>query len=200
LTLERGTKITIKEISSIIKMRNEYEHNEPNLNYRSWKGDLNTVESFRSKFQSEVELDEERYAIGDLPQMQIDATDYEESLQAIQQQMDAYLETIYSLEQQLKLQRQNDREQFAELERGRLIDEEQNEELERQRKIDSEQTSAISRQELIDQQHYKLIERNSALIQKLLNQNRQRKLKTGFATAASTLAAVLSIAVLIKRR
>ncbi len=199
LTFERNATITPQEVHSVVKIRNAYEHKNSDLNIRNWKKDVETIQVFRSKFQTATEIDAELYSIEELPQMQTDSADYAEALQKIQKQIDSYTEVIFGLERQMEHQIATGNLHYQELEKNKAMDVAQDVELERQRRVDSEQDILLDYQARIDEEHTSALKRNSKLIEKLLSHNSKRAVRVGAAVALSLVAVAVSVAAFMKR-
>ena len=119
LSFERGESMSSREIRRIIFIRNDYEHLDSRLNHRLWKNDIEAIRVFRSKMQTDRDIETESYTIDKLPQMEKEARIYADELDAIQREIQALVEGMTGLGGQVKIHAKNDIEQFDELERQR---------------------------------------------------------------------------------
>jgi len=170
LEFERDAVVKDFEISSVVKIRNTYEHNNPDLNIRDWKRDVNTIRVFRSKFQTLTDIASEIYNINELPSMNVEVEEYLDILQGIQDRVDVYSEVIAGLERQIEQQKYNDALQFEELEKRAKIDDMHDAELEQRRLVDDVHSLAIDYQKQIDEKHAELIAKNRQVIGELQGQ------------------------------
>ena len=138
LTFEHGATVTADEIRAFATIRNLYEHRDPRLNYRRWMSDLETIQTFRAKMQTDDEMSEESYTTEELPQMEQDTAAYLSKLDALQHQLEAVTNTVLGLDKRLDDNTQEDIEQSAELNRQKEADREQLAELHRQQQADEE--------------------------------------------------------------
>lgn len=122
LVFERDAKVTGKDIAIMKFIRTAYVHLETSLNTRDWRRDVNLIRVFRSKFQTDVEIEREEYGASDIPQMSADATRYEEELAALKKKLDEYSDMLVELGDSAARHAQADKAQDAELERQAKID------------------------------------------------------------------------------
>jgi len=117
LTFERGSALSESEIYNIVNIRNAYEHRGRDLNARDWHRDLESIQVFRSKLQTDQELAAEQYDERDLATMEADVANYLRILEDLQRRMDGIGEEMLGLEEIARESAANDARQFAELER-----------------------------------------------------------------------------------
>lgn len=119
LEFERGETVTFKETKRIGVIRNNYVHFRSGLNHCDWERDIETLKVFRSKMQSDRDIEEETYSLDDLPEMQRDTESYIDRLEVVQKQIDSVFYSVMSLEGRVTDIDQTDTEQTTELERQR---------------------------------------------------------------------------------
>ena len=117
LTFERGSAPAEGEIRNIVNIRNAYEHRSRELNTRDWHRDLESVQVFRSKLQTQQEFAAEQYDEAELAHMEADVANYLRILEDMQRRMEGIGEEMLGLEERTRESAANDAKQFAELER-----------------------------------------------------------------------------------
>lgn len=117
LTFERESEITPSEVRNIVRIRNAYEHRNRELNSRDWHRDVEAIQVFRSKLQTDQELAAEQYDERELAQMEANVSNYLRILEDLQRKMDSIGEEMLGIEERTQESAANDARQFAELER-----------------------------------------------------------------------------------
>jgi len=117
LTFERDNPLTEGEIRNIVSIRNAYEHRNRALNTRDWHRDLESIQVFRSKLQTDQELAAEQYDERDLAFMEADVANYLRILEDLQRRMEDIGSEMLGLEERTQESANNDARQFEELER-----------------------------------------------------------------------------------
>lgn len=117
LTLPRGSELSEGEIRNIVNIRNAYEHRTRELNTRDWHRDVESVQVFRSKLQTDQELAAEQYDEAQLATMEADVANYLRILEDLQRRMEGIGEEMLGLEERTRESAANDARQFEELER-----------------------------------------------------------------------------------
>ena len=117
LTFERGSAPSESEIRNIVIIRNAYEHRGRDLNTRDWHRDIESIQVFRAKLQTQQELAAEQYDERELPNMEANVAKYLRILEDLQRRMDNIGEEMLGLEELSRESAANDARQFEELER-----------------------------------------------------------------------------------
>ena len=117
LTFERQSQLTEAEIRNIANIRNAYEHRGRDLNARDWHRDLESIQVFRSKLQTDQELAAEQYDERELADMEADVANYLRILEDLQRRMDGLGEEMLGLAERTRASAANDARQFEELAR-----------------------------------------------------------------------------------
>ena len=117
LTFERNSTLTDGEIRNIVNIRNAYEHRGRDLNTRDWHRDVESIQVFRAKLQTDQELAAEQYDEHELVSMEADVANYLRILEDLQRRMEGLGEEMLGLEEQTRKSAANDARQFEELDR-----------------------------------------------------------------------------------
>lgn len=136
LLFERG-KVTVHMVNTVRRIRNDYEHYNTSLNTREYREDINTIRVFRSRFQSDADIDEEEYAAKDLESMSESAEEYDRRLSLLQRRLDDYALQLMRLDEQAVDRARSDERQDRELQKQAKADERQDSELDERARIDA---------------------------------------------------------------